>query len=121
MERVAKKYADDAEVMNIYVREPHAQEGVFGKYLPHSSYEQRMSYARELVQEKKIEEVTVLVDGMDQKTHEKFGWLPNMVYVADKAGKIVYKSSWTKPDVIEGVIEEILAEEREKKKEKVPA
>ncbi|MBI2881108.1 MAG: hypothetical protein HYY21_05945 [Candidatus Tectomicrobia bacterium] len=115
MERLAKKYAADVAVLNIYVREPHPQEGVFGKYLPHSSYEQKMSYARELVREKDIREATVLVDGIDQKTHETFGRLPNMVYVADREGNIVYKASWTKSEVIEGVIREILAEERGKK------
>ena len=118
MERLSKKFADDVEVFNIYVREPHAQEGIFGKFLPHSSYEQKMTYAKELVQERGIKDLTVLVDGMDQKTHEAFGWLPNMVYVADREGTIVYKATWTKPDVIEGVLDDILAEE---KKEAVPA
>ena len=120
MENLAGKYGDDVEIFNLYVREPHAQEGVFGKYAPHSSYEQKMGYAKELVQEKGIKQVTVLVDGLEQKTHEAFGWLPNMVYVADRQGTIVYKSTWTKPDVIEGVIQEVLAEEKAKQGASVP-
>ncbi len=125
MEKLAEKYADDLEAFNLYVREPHAKEGVFGKYEAHTSYEHKMGHAKELVREKGIRNVTVLVDGMDQKTHEAFGWLPNMVYLADREGNIVYKSTWTKPDVLDGVIREILAEEKqragEKKEEAVPA
>ena len=81
----------------------------------------RWVYAQELVQQKGIKNVTVLVDGMEQKTHETFGWLPNMVYVADREGTIVYKASWTKPEILEGVIQEVLAEEKEEDKEAVPA
>ncbi len=122
MEKLAEKYGDDLEIFNIYVREPHANEGIFGKYDAHGSYEQKMGYAKELVQQKAIKNVTVLVDGMEQKTHETFGWLPNMVYVADREGTIVCKASWTKPEVLEGVIQEVLAEEEEEKdKEAVPA
>jgi hypothetical protein len=125
MERLAEKYADDLEIFNLYVREPHANEGIFGKYDAHASYEQKMGYAKELVEQKGIKKVTVLVDGMDQKAHEAFGWLPNMVYLADREGSIVYKATWTKPEVLEGVIREILAEEKqevgEKKADAVPA
>ncbi len=32
MEKLAERYGDDLEIFNIYVREPHANEGIFGKY-----------------------------------------------------------------------------------------
>ena len=125
MENLAERYGDDLEIFNIYVREPHANEGFFGKYEAHASYEQKMGYAKELVEQKGIKKVTVLVDGMDQKIYEAFGWLSNMAYIADREGNIVYKGTWTKPEVLEGVIREILAEEKqeagEKKADAVPA
>ena len=125
MDNLAERYGDDLEIFNIYVRALHANEGIFGKYEAHASYEQKMGYAKELVEQKGIKKVTVLVDGMDQKIYEAFGWLSNMAYIADREGNIVYKGTWTKPEVREGVIREILAEEKqeagEKKADAVPA
>ena len=108
IEEVAKKY-DDAELWHLYVREPHPQERKFKKYFPHKNYEDRIAYAQELREVMNIESPIVL-DGMDEKIHLRYGNMPNAVYVVDKKGNIVYKANWTDAPVVD----EVLAELRDK-------
>ncbi|MCH6568662.1 MAG: hypothetical protein IH794_01070 [Acidobacteria bacterium] len=108
IEEVAKKY-DDAELWHLYVREPHPQERKFKKYFPHKNYEDRIAYAQELREVMNIESPIVL-DGMDEKIHLRYGNMPNAVYVVDKKGNVVYKANWTDAPVVD----EVLAELRDK-------
>jgi hypothetical protein len=50
----------------------------------------------------------VLVDGMDEAAHRRFGRLPNMVYVVDMTGRIVYKSMWTRHQELREFLRELL-------------
>ena len=93
IEEVAKKYTG-AELWHMYVREPHPQERKFKKYFPHKNYEDRIAYAQELREVMNIESPIVL-DGMDEKIHLRYGNMPNAVYVVDKKGNIAYKANWT--------------------------
>ncbi len=108
IEEVARKY-DDAEVWHLYVREPHPQERKFKKYFPHKNYEDRLAYAKELRELLSIDSPIVL-DGMDEKIHLRYGNMPNAVYVVDKKGNVVYKANWTDAPVVD----EVLAELRDK-------
>ncbi|MEE8442491.1 MAG: hypothetical protein V3S37_01970 [Dehalococcoidia bacterium] len=107
---MAEKYADHVQMLNVYTREPHAGENRFKQYSQHTSYEHKMGYACELVDTDNMK-VPVLVDGFDEAVHEQFGRLPNMVYVIDRAGRIVYKSTWTMYDKLEEVLQELKAED----------
>ena len=109
IEEVAKKY-DDAELWHLYVREPHPQERKFKKYFPHKNYEDRIAYAQELREVMNIESPIVL-DGMDEKIHLRYGNMPNAVYVVDKKGNVVYKANWTDAPVVDEVLAELQAEE----------
>jgi hypothetical protein len=111
MEELYQKYHDrDVEFFVVYSREPHAGERkYFRKYSQHTSYEQKLKYARELVQEFGMK-VPVLVDDLEEKTSKAFGWMPNMVYVIDKGGKIAYKASWTDRPRLDKVLDALLAE-----------
>jgi len=110
IEEVAKKY-DDAELWHLYVREPHPQERKFKKYFPHKNYEDRIAYAQELRKVMNIESPIVL-DGMDEKIHLRYGNMPNAVYVVDKKGNIVYKANWTDAPVVDEVLAELQDEEQ---------
>ena len=107
LEEIAKKY-DDVELWHLYVREPHPQERKFKKYFQHKNYEHRLTYAKELREIMNIKSPIVL-DGMDEKIHLRYGNMPNAVYVIDKEGKVVYKSNWTDSPMLDHVLTELHA------------
>ena len=110
MERLYKKYADrDVQFACIYVREPHPGERAFRHYQKHSSFEHKALYAKELVQLKAMN-VPVIVDGLDEAAHKMLGNLPNLAYVVNKEGKVVYKATWTNAEHIDELLSELTSE-----------
>ncbi len=69
--------------------------------------EEKLANARLLIRQKKVE-MPVLIDGMDEAAHRRFGRLPNMVYVVDMSGRIVYKSMWTRHQELREFLREFL-------------
>ena len=54
----------------------------------------------------------LLVDDLTGTVHRAYGELPNMVYIIDKQGKVVYKAMWTDHAEIETVLQNlVMAEE----------
>jgi hypothetical protein len=52
------------------------------------------------------------VDDLNGTVHRAYGEMPNMVYIVDKQGKIVYTAKWTDHAEIETVLENlVMAEE----------
>lgn len=110
MEHLAKKYADrDVQVVVLYVREPHPGERAFRQYAKHTSYEQKLRYAKELVGLKAMN-IPVIVDGLDEATHQALGNLPNLAYVVDKDGRVVYKSTWTNGEHLDELLSELTSD-----------
>ena len=108
-EQLKEKYAGhDVAVLNLYVREPHPDETIFTAYHEHKTYEQKMQYAQELVQQKDMS-IDVLVDGIDEEVHHELGDLPNMVYVVGKDGHVHYKATWADADRIDKALAELVA------------
>ena len=95
----------------MYVREPHPQEKKFKKYFAHKSYEDRVAYAQELRELLDIQSPIVL-DGLDETIHLRYGNMPNAVYIVNKAGKIIYKANWTDAPVVDEVLAELHDEEQ---------
>lgn len=95
----------------VYVREPHAGEARFWRYKQPKSYDEKLSNARLLILQKKVT-MPLLLDGMDELVHRRFGRLPNMTYVIDKTGRIVYKSMWTRHAELREFLEELRAAEQ---------
>ena len=95
----------------MYVREPHPQEKKFKKYFSHKKYGDRVAYARELRELFEIRSPIVL-DGLDETIHLRYGNMPNAVYVVNQEGKIVYKANWTDSPVVDQVLEQLRAEEQ---------
>ena len=108
MEELKRKYANrDVEFFVMYVREPHAGERAFKKYRDHESFDHKKEMARELIRIKNLS-IPVLVDGMDSSNHTKLGSLPNICYVVDKQGKVVYHANWQLADSIDAVLAELV-------------
>ncbi|MGI9647931.1 MAG: hypothetical protein ACR2OI_05370 [Acidimicrobiia bacterium] len=94
MHQLRDKYQDrDVEFLAMYVREPHAGERGFPEYRNHEDFDHKMNVARQLEQLDEID-LTLGVDDMSQKQHETLGNLPNMSFVVDKQGKLVYSNTW---------------------------
>ncbi len=101
---MAKKYADlGFKFIFVYTREAHPGEN----YPAHQTLEQKLDHARSL---KKVLDVQrpILVDDVEGTGHELYGALPNMTYVIDRGGKVVFRSDWTDPPTIEKVLDYIL-------------
>lgn len=97
------------EFVVVYVRDPHPGEPAFRQYEQPTNFEQRRQYARELAATRQMK-ATVVVDGMDDKVSERFGSLPNMVYLIDRNGIIAYKSTWTMAEKVDRVLDALTAE-----------
>jgi hypothetical protein len=78
------------EFLTVYVREPHPGE----QYGPHRSIDQKLQYARDCAAQDDVR-TRLVVDDLDGTMHQAYGTLPNMVYVLDREGRVVYKAMWT--------------------------
>jgi hypothetical protein len=77
----------------VYVREPHPGE----HYGPHQTFEQKLRYATDCCVQDDIR-TRVVVDDLDGTMHRAYGMLPNMIYILDREGRVVYKAMWTDHD-----------------------
>lgn len=100
-----RKYRDQGfEFFILYSREAHPGEN----YPHHESFEQKKEYAKKLRELNKVNEISILLDDIEGSTHLAYGLLPNMVYLLDREGTIVYKSDWTDAHEIDGMCASLL-------------
>ena len=110
MEELKKKYGErGVEFVVVYVCEPHPGEPAYRHYVQPQNLEERRRYAQELAETRQMA-ATVVVDTMEDEVLERFGSLPNMVYVIDRDGTIVYKATWTMAEKIDHVLGVLTAE-----------
>lgn len=110
MEQLKAKYAPHGvEFVVVYVREPHPGEPAYRKYEQPQTLEQRRQYAQELATTRQMK-ATVVVDTMNDEISERFGSLPNMVYVIDRQGTIAYSATWTMAEKIDHVLSVLTAD-----------
>ena len=97
----------------VYAREAHPGEN----YPHHSSFDQKIAQAKKLRELEKINEIPILVDDLYGTTHYAYGLLPNMVYLIDREGSVVYKSDWSDAEELDGMCASLtrLAEMKAKK------
>ena len=101
---MAKKYADQGfKFIFVYAREAHPGEN----YPAHQTLEQKLDHARSLQTVLDVRR-TILVDDVEGTGHELYGTLPNMTYVIDRGGKVLFRSDWTDLPTIEWVLDYIL-------------
>lgn len=75
----------------------------------HSSMEQKVQHARDMVKMWNIKR-PMLVDDLDGPIHRAYGSLPNMTWIINTAGRIVYKADWTDHRTIRPVVEQLITE-----------
>lgn len=114
--RIYRRFRDkDVELMIIYVREGHPAE----RYTAHASFEQKIAYARELQQLESIE-CPVMVDSLAGEVHHLYGLRPSPVWVVNKEGRIVHKSSWLVAPQLEIVLDSLLQAEQRAREQRRP-
>ena len=106
MEPLAKEFGPQGiNFLFVYVREAHPGE----KYPCHSSIEEKVSNARDMVNRWDIGR-RMLVDGLDGFVHQAYGSLPNMTYILGVGGTVIYRASWTDERTIRMALEQIMFE-----------
>lgn len=85
-----------------------------GEHIPRpTTFEQRVSHARRLKREEKVP-FPILVDGLGNEVRKFYHALTNPVFVIDRDGVLVYKSSWTWAPDLQQALNGLLAWERAK-------
>lgn len=89
IDKLAQKYPD-VTFLVVYVREAHpgSRRGA------HKNLQDKTSLAKETKAEYK-EPRQVLVDDVEGSMHQAYGAFPNMVYIIDPNGKVVYRCDWS--------------------------
>ena len=97
--REVKARHPDVEFLVIYVREAHpgARRG------PSRDLANKIALAKEM-QASFGEHREILVDGVDGAMHRAYGALPNMVYVVNPEGQVIYRSDWSFAKRIDDVL-----------------
>ena len=117
MDKLAREFADQAHFIFVYVREAHPD--MFPDHPAHKSIEQKLRHAEDL-QEKFNTPRTVLVDSLDGDVHRAYAGLPNMSWIVDATGRIVYKAAWTVAEDIREALNEAFRA-RELKRMRAPS
>ncbi len=94
----------------VYTREAHPSE----RFPGHESLETKLDHARTMARELGFRR-PILVDDLEGTTHHAFGRLPNMTYILNASGNVVYRAAWTDPRTIRGAVDQLLHERGERR------
>ena len=94
----------------LYTREAHPGD----KYPHHTSFEQKLAHARDMVSLWGIRR-KVLVDDLDGAVHCAYGTLPNMTYIVGAGGRILYRADWTDPRTIGIALSQLVYERKHRR------
>ncbi len=98
-DELRRKYPDVVFLM-LYVREAHPGERVGA----HETLPGKLECARR-VREEYGEARPVVVDDLDGGLHRRLGGFPNMLYVVNPDGRVVYRGYWADIDRLRSVLE----------------
>lgn len=90
----------EAEWVFVYTREAHPGENV----PHHDTFERKLAHARLLRDETGIRR-PILVDDLSGTVHRRYGDMPNMTWVVDRGGRVVYKANWTSAANVEAFLD----------------
>ncbi|MGZ8484260.1 MAG: peroxiredoxin family protein [Limisphaerales bacterium] len=94
------------EFILVYSLEMHP-----GEYVPRpTTFEQRLLHARRLQQEEKVP-FPIVVDGIGNEVRKLYHALTNPLFIINRDGVLVYKSSWTWAPDLEEVLTELVTYE----------
>lgn len=103
---MAAEYAEhDGQFLFVYTREAHPSD----RYPGHTSFEQKKSVASEMAKQLGFAR-PMLVDDLEATVHHAYGRLPNMTYIVNPGGTIIYRAAWTDPRTIRLALEQVLFE-----------
>ena len=91
----------------LYTRESHPAEN----YGAHESFEQKLSYARELQRLENIR-LPMIVDHLDGRIHRAYGAWPNALFVIDKDGRLIFRSNMANHRELREFLEDIVLAEK---------
>ena len=104
MDKLADKYADSAVgSIFIYTCEAHPGEN----FPPLADMAQKTSHAVALRDERGIAR-PIYLDGLDGGCHRRYGGLPNMTWIFNTGGVVLYKAQWTGVESIENALQYFL-------------
>ena len=100
MNAIAEKYAEQrVGSIFLYTHEAHP-----GENYPHlTSMAQKFRHARDLRDTLKVTR-PILVDALDGACHRRYGSMPNMTWIFNRAGIPIYKSNWTDAKSVENAL-----------------
>jgi thiol-disulfide isomerase/thioredoxin len=105
-----REYAgDNVEFLFVYVREAHPGE----RLGHHQSFDDKKEAAQRFREEEGID-IPIIVDDLKGKIHRKYGGLPNPTYLVDKSCRVAFRALWTRPNVIEEALDELLERQQER-------
>ena len=108
---MAREFAEhDCQFVFVYTREAHPSD----RYPGHSSLEQKIAVAHTMAERLGFER-PMLVDDLEGTLHHAYGRLPNMTYIIDPAGTILYRAAWTDPRTIRLALEQVLFEREQRR------
>jgi len=91
----------------LYTRESHPAEN----YPAHSSFEQKLAYARDLKRLENIQ-LPILVDYLDGRIHRAYGVWPNALFVIHKDGRLIFRSNMANHAELRQFLDDLLAAEK---------
>lgn len=91
----------------LYTRESHPAE----YYGAHTSFEQKLSYARDL---QRLEDIRfpIIVDPLDGRIHQAYGLWPNALFVIHKDGRLIFRSNMANHAELGQFLKDIVAAEK---------
>jgi peroxiredoxin len=101
--------SEEVQFLFCYVREAHPGE----RLAAHHDIEDKVRAAEQFRDEEEVE-MPILVDDLKGSVHKKYGKLPNSTFIIDKSGRIAFRCLWTRPNVIEDALEELVELQQER-------
>lgn len=104
MDALADRVADDdVGSVFLYTHEAHPGE----RYPALRSMDQKQAHARAL---RDVYGVTrpILLDALDGACHRAYGGMPNMTWIFDRRGRVLYKANWTDAGDVGRAIDDLL-------------
>ena len=105
MDEMARDLRDQAHFLFVYTRETHPEK--FPEFPPHRSMEQKLQHVQEM-QERQQSPRTILIDTLDGDIHRMYGGMPNMTWIIDHTGRVVYKADWTVAIDVGAALQDVL-------------
>ncbi|RVW00150.1 TlpA family protein disulfide reductase [Rhodococcus xishaensis] len=94
----------DVAFLVLYIREAHPGENLG----PHRCLADKTA-AASLLRREEREGRRILIDTLDGQVHRAYGGMPNIVYVIDPQGTVVFRNMWNDPSAVEEALKEAMA------------